>query len=148
MNQKTATWLGVGVLLFLVARSYGRSIAAQFNIGRVKMNLKNADLNGVQFDINVPITNPLPVGLPIDSFVGVVRFGNYPLADVLITQPITIQSGDTKIYNLTGNVRYDQLATNIVDIITNRDFQNNLYLDATVKSAGIPYSFTQPINVL
>lgn len=136
---------GIAILLFTGFRKAEEYAMRSFSVKDIGARIDKWLIDGVLLKLTMNIQNESGVPIPIDSFQGVIKYGNTILAPVSLTNPTTILSGQTTTIPFTVPVSYAGLATNLASMIKSKNFINSLQIQGVVTAGGVNVPFTKNI---
>jgi len=147
MNN-TLQLLGIGALVLLLTRRAGAAIANRISIGQVSMRVDQLDLQFLKARLYIPVQNRTPVSIPIDWFRGQLFYADRAMADVGFAQSITIEGNQTTELEIRVQIPLWQAASNIVDLILNKQYLNRFFVRGNISSNGVIFPVNQNIQIL
>ena len=141
-------WALIGVGLYLALQKGAGFIAQQFQVLTPRINFQNPTFQGIQADVIVPIQNNTPASVPLDSLVGVVKYGTQALASVNINQAITIDANTTIDIPIDFDINYAQVGSSLINIINGGNYSSNFIFQGQAVVAGIVIPINQRIPLL
>lgn len=136
---------GIAVVLFSGFKAAQDYAMKSFSVKDIGARIDKWLLDGVLLKLTMNIQNESGVPIPIDSFQGVIRYGNTVLAPVSLSNPTTILSGQTTTVPFTVPISYAGLASNLATMIKSKNFINSLQIQGVVSAGGVNVPFTKNI---
>ena len=134
------------LLLFLVFRRGASQIAQRISIASgIKFSVTGAGINGVNFQLIVPVSNQSGVGVPVGRFDGKLYYGSIPVSNVTLPEPTYLTAGDTTSMILTGRINFQEVWGGIEDIFRAGDLAQDLTLKGSLKY-GENLGLSLPVN--
>ncbi len=136
----------VGGTIYLV----GSKIAGKLGIGKPRLtNIKTDWATYITAQLQIPVTNNNLVPIPTPQFEGGIFYRNYyNLADVRISDPVTLQAKETTILMTNVRISLGDLTKNIVQIIKDKAFLPSLWLKGKVIAGEIKIPVNQNIQII
>lgn len=131
------------IFLFMGLRAAASYAAARFSIGAIKARIHSIDLSGVLIKITMAIRNDSGIAIPVESFEGVLKYGESILAPINLSNPMTIQTGTETIVPLDARINYSNLADNVKSLIMSGNYLSQLSISGRVTAGGITVPFTK-----
>ena len=87
--------------------------------------------------------NRFGFGIPIDGFEGQLMYGSIPLSRISLPSPVTLNSNAATDININATIYWDQLASNIVTQIQNKQLLQPIRIvgRVVVKGIGVPVDY-------
>lgn len=148
MNNKTIQNLGLLALAYVIITNLGSWLGSKISVGSIKMQLGQTTPAGQSITLQIPVINKAPVSYPLERFAGVLRWGENPLANVIISQAVTITGGTTTTIPVSVFVPFANLGTQVVDIITNGNWLAGANIKGTLRAGGVNVPIEQSIQIL
>ena len=148
MNSKTIQYIGLGAIAYIILTNLGGWLAQKISIGSIKVKLGSTTAMGQNMTLYIPVINSAPVSYPFEGFQGLLRWGQNPLAQILINQPITITASDTTTIPVQIFVPFANLGTQLIDIIASGNWLAGATIQGTLRAGGMNVPISQPIQLL
>lgn len=139
-SSKTPIYLivgGIALAIFLGMRAAPAYAAARFSVSNIKAKIDAWTLQGVRLLISLNIQNDSGVAIPVDSFMGRIRYGSTILAPINLANPVTINSGGMTTLQFQTVISYAGLAANIQELIQSGNFIGALMIDGVLTAGGV-----------
>lgn len=135
---------GVGGVLYLAATYLADYFLREISFGVPTINFGALSWQGVDVEIDLPITNNTSLPIPIDYLNGHIAYGPYVLAPFELPQSVTIAARDTTVLKLRSQINTADLSGNLAALITDGNFLQALQIRgmARIKQVNIPFSNT------
>lgn len=146
-TQKLLSYVGIGALFYFGAQWLSANVSRRLKVGTPKLDITDSNLLELNAKLTIPLENLTPVAIPINSFSGVVTYGNYILANIAI-QNITLQGNESVDIPIDIRIVYAYLAQQLIGLISSGNYLNNLYVKGEILSAGLIIPVNQKIRVL
>jgi len=142
-SKNWINWAGYAALAYFGLTYLGTAVANEISFGKPRLKIKKTTFTGIDATISIPITNNLPISFSIDTFKGEVLYGDKKLSDLLLNHAMVISGGETSVLDIQTVLNFENLATNIVDLIASGDYLQSIYLKGFVVSSGVAYAFKE-----
>ncbi|MCB0707435.1 MAG: hypothetical protein KDC34_19095 [Saprospiraceae bacterium] len=146
-QDNTLKYLGVAAIFYFGLKWLGNRVYTNLLIGTPAIESKTVTAQGINLTISIPITNQSNVSLPIQSFIGGLVYGQYALADLNMIGPVNIESGETTLININAFINYQNLANQIISIVTSGDWLNAARVVGVIKASGLSIPVNQAIKI-
>lgn len=127
-----------GIALF----AFGKKLTSQIYVKKVSAQDIKLTWTGITGKIILEIQNNSEFAATITGFIGKVLYGEFPVADLNIASPITIQTGTSTIVPINITVGYEQLPESIINIVQSGQYLSALKVKGNLYGQGI----TLPID--
>lgn len=135
---------GLSILIFSGFRAAGDTMS-RFSVQSITARIHKLLWEGIVVRLTMNIENESGVAIPIDSFQGVLKYGQQVVAPIHLLNPVTIERGQTSSVQFDVPISYTTLGQNITALIESGQFLNNLRVEGVVTAGGINVPFTKNI---
>ena len=146
--DKFIKWAGIAALAYVVLSNLGSWLSQKISVGAIKMQMGSTSPSGQQITLQIPVVNQAPVSYPLEAFQGVLQWGENPLANVIISTPVTISANSTTTIPVGVFVPFANLGTQIVDIIQEGNWLAGANIKGMLRAGGINVPIQQSIQLL
>lgn len=146
--DKVIKWAGIAALAYVVLTNIGSWLSQKISIGAIKMQLGQTSPSGQQITLQIPVINKAPVSYPLEAFQGLLQWGENPLANIIISNPVTIAASNTTTIPVSVFVPFANLGTQIVDIIQQGNWLAGANIKGVLRAGGINVPIQQSIQLL
>lgn len=134
--------IGVGAIgLYLLSKAYN-TFVSNISIDSASIKFGSISLSGVPILITLGVLNNTNIPIPLQNFKGNLLYGNEPIAPLLIKAPITIEANKITYIKIDTNINFRELANDILQVITTKQYLNNLSLEGQLSYEN----YTIPIH--
>lgn len=146
--DKVFKWGGLAALVYVILLQAGSWLSQKISVGAIKMQLGQTTPSGQQITLQIPVANTAPVAYPLEAFHGVLQWGANPLAQVIISNPVTIAANSTTTIPVSVFVPFANLGTQIVNIIQQGNWLAGANIKGMLRAGGINVPIQQSIQLL
>lgn len=141
------SYLGIAFIGYLLFSNVGAAAYSRIAFGRPRVRFSNLNWDRVDVSLEIPVTNNNPISLPVDGLLGQLIYGQYTLLPFRLSNPITIQAGETTNVPFSGVIRFAEIGGNLAALFTSGEILQTLRVsgNAYIKGAVIP--FDNPISI-
>lgn len=123
----------IGGGLYLLSRKAGTGIAQQISIAsNIRFQLRGADAQSIRFTLQIPVSNNSSISVPIGRFDGKLFYGNYPLTAVSLSEPVTLQAGQSTWMIVNGEIDYSEMTGTVKQVWESGQLLQSLFLRGTL----------------
>lgn len=140
---------GLSLLAIFAANKAKQAIIDGLNFISARVSKPSFQINQIVHTVQLTYRNSGPVSLFFDSFDGALYYGNYLLSYLSVKDRVELPAGakDT-VVKINGVIRYADLAGNILDLVKNKSYLNNLSVKGTVRIGGVPVPVDYPLQLI
>lgn len=145
--DKLLKLIGIGAIIYFVSNKLGRELSNRISVGKITIQIRKA-FPEFNLRLFIPVINNTPLSLPFDRFAGKLYYGNVPLADMDVSDPTTLEAGETITTELDVKVGYDNVTEQIANILQGGQILNRFYVKGYVYSSGVIIPIDQNIQII
>lgn len=146
-ENKFLYWAGMAALAYLVFQQVGGFVASKISFAVPQVKKKSLTPVGLQVEVTQPVTNNLPVSFPIDQIQGAILYGERQLSSMMSDSSTVLEANSTTNLKLNMDINFQNLASNVVDLIVGGEYLQGVYLKGFVMSDGVMYPFKNKITL-
>jgi len=146
--EKILRYAGLAALAYVIIQNLGGWLSKKVSVGPIKMQMGPTSPSGQQITLHIPVINSAPVSYPLEAFQGVLRWGENAIANVVISQAVTIAANTTTTIPVSVFVPFANLATQIVDIIQQGNWMSGANIKGMLRAGGLNVPIQQSIQIL
>ena len=147
-TNQLINYAGIAALVYVVATNLGGWLTSKISIGAIKMKLGPTSPTGQNLTLYIPVKNSAPVSYPLESFQGMLFWGNNPLAQVIINQEVTITGNATTEIPINVFIPFANLGTQLVSIISEGNWLAGAKIKGMLRAGGFNVPIEQSIQLL
>lgn len=148
-KKELLTWQNLALVfgLYWFAKNFISQTASRVGFGVPNLKITNTSAFAISGKLILPVHNKLDVNVPIDSFVGVLSYGNNKLSDIIMPNSAEILANSTTEMVFDVELNFAQLGTSVLNLITSGQYLQQFRVVGTLSAAGLNYPLNQPIKV-
>lgn len=146
--NKYLQYAGWAALAYIVFTNLGGWLAQKIEVGAIKMKLGATTPSGQNITLQIPVINKSPVSYPLEAFRGLLQWGENPLAQVFINNPVTITGNSTTTIPVAVFVPFANLGSQLVDIISQGNWLAGANIKGMLRAGGVNVPIQQSIQLL
>lgn len=147
-TAKLLNYAGYAALAYVLFQNLGNWLSQKISVGSIRLKMGSTVPTGQNVTLYIPVKNSAPVSYPLDSFQGVLYWGENPLAQVNITQAVTITASNTTEIPVSVFIPFANLGTQVVNVISSGDWLAGAKVKGMLRAAGINVPIQQTIQLL
>lgn len=147
-TNQLINYAGIAALVYVFATNLGGWLANKITVGAIKMKLGPTSPTGQNLTLYVPVKNASPVSYPLESFQGMLFWGENPLAQVVINQEVTITENATTEIPVSVFISFANLGTQLVSIISAGNWLAGANIKGMIRAGGFNVPIEQSIQLL
>ena len=147
-TNQILNYAGIAALFYVIATNLGGWLTSKISIGSIKMKLGQTSPTGQSLTLFIPVKNSAPVSYPLESFQGMLFWGNNPLAQVIINEEVTITGNATTEIPVNVFIPFANLGTQLVNIISAGDWLAGAKIKGLLRAGGVNVPIEQTIQLL
>lgn len=141
--QTTLTWLGIGLLVFLIARR----TAAKISIGGASVRIHKLTFDGVELRIDLPVINESDIPAPVSAFLGQIYYGINPIGLVTLVNPVDLPGFGQKVITFAAKLSLLAIGQQVYSILTNPPVDwTKFRIQGTLKIGPLPIDINEPLT--
>lgn len=121
----------------------GISDGITFDSGSIKFN----EIRSLSASITVLLSfrNDNPIDIPINAFNGYLMYSGARISTLQLSGPVNLKSNSITSIQINSNISFVELATDAVNLILNKSFNNNLRIVGVVNVKGVNADIDYPL---
>lgn len=147
-TNQLINYAGIAALVYVVATNLGGWLTSKISIGAIKMKLGPTSPTGQNLTLYIPVKNSAPVSYPLESFQGMLFWGQNPLAQVIINQEVTITGNAITEIPVNVFIPFANLGTQLVNIISEGNWLAGAKIKGMLRAGGFNVPIEQSIQLL
>lgn len=146
--QKIFAILGFLALGLFIAQKTLNSVLSRISIKGIRVNIGSPNVTGIPIKVKLDLENLSGLSIPLDQFNGVLMLTGQPVAQVNINQPTIIDANSLTTLNIDSQIRFADIAQDILDLIKNKNFSTDMRLVGDLYTEGIRIPIDQVITII
>lgn len=140
--------IGLLTVGYFIFTHFVGGVLSKLYVVSVGLKLGSVATSGIPFTLPISIRNDSQTAIPIKGFEGTLLYGSTPIAPVLILSPVTISAQQVTTIDVKSQIKFSDLASDIVDLISSGQLLNNLRLVGDLFYEGISIPIDQVIKII
>ena len=124
-TQRLLAFLGIGVIGFMAIKQAGKSLLDQLDF-RIRATGLRPSFDRATVDLDVTFKNNSQVPINVRGFAGHLDLSNQILSALTVSNPVTVNAGETKVIPAQASIVYQTISQNIIALITSGNFLPSL----------------------
>ena len=135
--------IGIGAIAWFLFSKFTNKISDGISFEKARLKWGSLTINGISITVILRFFNANGFGIPIDGFEGQLMYGSIPLSRISLPSPVTLISNSATDININATIYWDQLASNIVTQIQNKQLLQPIRIvgRVIVKGVGVPVDY-------
>ncbi len=135
--------IGIGFIAHFLFNKFANKISDGITFEKARLKWGSLTINGISITVIFRYFNANGFGLPIDGFEGQLMYGEIPLSRISLPSAVTLTSNAATDININATIYWDQLASNIVTQIQNKQLLQPIRIvgRVVVKGIGVPVDY-------
>ena len=135
--------IGIGAIAWFLFSKFTNKISDGISFEKARLKWGSLTINGISITVILRFFNANGFGIPIDGFEGQLMYGSIPLSRISLPSPVTLISNSATDININATIYWDQLASNIVTQIQNKQLLQPIRIvgRVVVKGIGVPVDY-------
>ena len=135
--------IGIGAIAWFLFSKFTNKISDGISFEKARLKWGSLTINGISITVILRFFNANGFGIPIDGFEGQLMYGSITLSRISLPSPVTLISNSATDININATIYWDQLASNIVTQIQNKQLLQPIRIvgRVVVKGIGVPVDY-------
>lgn len=135
--------IGIGAIAWFLFSKFTNKISDGISFEKARLKWGSLTINGISITVILRFFNANGFGIPIDGFEGQLMYGSIPLSRISLPSAVTLTSNAATDINIDATIYWDQLASNIVTQIQNKQLLQPIRIvgRVVVKGIGVPVDY-------
>lgn len=133
---------------FYAANKAKQAIIDGLNFISARITKPQFSLNQINHQVKLTYSNTGPVALFFDAFSGGLYYGDYLISTLAIPNRISMPPNVETTILIDATIKYGNLVGNLLDLIQNKAYLNNLAVRGTVSIGGVKVPVDYPLQLI
>lgn len=137
MGKNALNLIGLLAIGYFLLNKGFNFLSSNIFPGTPSGRVKGANFASLTIALTLPLINKTPLPIPVDAFKGKLWFGQHQISDIALQSGVVVDGNSSGNFVFDIQIRYDQLGTQLVNILQAKDFVNALYISGQLVTKDI-----------